>query len=150
MSAKLHIVNIVIWGGFMTALGLMLLIFYWLLIPCDVITTVQPVPVLNEDKTVSVGDRLLLRIDYDKKRPFPGRVAQNIICSSGNMAPIEEFTINLPVGKKNFVFDGVVVPSSMIAGDKCFLQQSVSYKVNPVREITYTFLSEKFTISAAR
>ncbi len=145
-SMKRHkILSAVIWAEFIFSGALITLMLVWLLKPYDVVTLAQPIEVMNENKTIRPGERLLLKIDYSKNLAISGRVAQSILCDSGNIFVLDSFSNNIPVGKKVFISDRVRI-SSNIDNDVCYYQQVVEYKVHPIRTVSYTFVSEKFSI----
>jgi hypothetical protein len=117
---------------------------YWLLYPYNPVTyKTIPYPVLNENKTATVGGILKYSVDY---------------CKTTNIYPtvikryVDGLIYETPAGR-GVVYKGCrvqvvdnLVPSTLIPG-KYKMEVIIEYQMNPIRKIIYTNYTEEFTIT---
>jgi hypothetical protein len=125
--------------------GWFVLISFWLFWPYEpLVIKKNPMPVLNENKTVKAGENLIYQICWDKKMDVTGTLTRKLI---------NDFTIDLrPSVVTNPIGAGtdkvpVLIPLYAVPG-KYILSWSAEYKVNPIRTITVYAVSEQFTVTA--
>lgn len=137
------------WIGIFSAIGILVLIGVWLLKPYDIATVKQPFEVLNKDKIVNINSPLKLRLVVEKKLDIEPTVYPAIRCESGNLITLVASSQNtLPVGKYDFVSERIILPPKFQVGDKCQYVNTQVYDVNPLRDVTYQYVSEYFTVGA--
>lgn len=118
------------------------IIFYWLLRPYEVITPLEGN--YEIDKMVYMqGERFDIHLRICKniqiKEDVFGRFIDGVIFS------VPENTSNFEKGCYDTIISSVKIPRTLPTGDYIYREQIV-YKVNPLREITYTFETPKFSV----
>lgn len=120
---------------------LILLVTYWLVAPYTVLTFGKENNILLT-KTVKSGGYLQIRRDFCKKVPLTAKISRQFIDSLKYDAHL--ITSDEPVRcKKDVLY--IYIPKALPAGEY-YVQDTYTYKVNPVRTIEYTLKSEIFTI----
>jgi hypothetical protein len=145
-----------IWYAFSTvviifAAGFILLVIFWMVFPYKTAEIKQPVPVLNENNEVAIGDNLELKVSVTKySDAFPNRT-EIITCDDGSITFVDPGrTSNFPPGTYEFVNDSNVIPDKLIPGATCMYHFRYTYRVNPVREIVKEWDSEPFLVLPRR
>ena len=117
----------------------------WLFWPVTLPTVDQPIPILNDNRTVTVGEPIVMQLKINKPQPVNVRSADRIIrCDSGNLIPLTSTAVDLPVGDFVVESSSVILPSSIIDGDRCTFLYRIGYYVNPVRTEVAEYESEPF------
>ena len=129
-------------------LGFFALTMFWLFQPIEVPTIDEPIPILNEDQTVRVGEAILMDLAVDKPVGYQIiEVNRFIECDSGKVVPLTDGEARtLPVGSYTIRVDNIILPTPVFDGDSCtFLFKNV-YDINPFKTIQTEFRSEPFTV----
>ena len=131
--------------------GLLALWGWWSLQPVALPTVTEPMPVLNPNREVAIGDPLLLQLDVVKQQELDAvGTSRYLACESSNLVTLTSMTaINLPVGEYTVIADSIVLPAKITPGDVCRAVISVTYHVNPIRDDDVEFTSEPFTVLPA-
>lgn len=130
-------------------LFLISIFIFWTLESVQLPTIKEPIPVLNKDNQVAVGEELLL--EYSVVKPVsiaPAHSARYLECLSGNLVTLTSSPIELPVGSYTLIASRTVIPNKLSVGDICTFVIQVTYDINPLKEVTNTFSSEPFEIVA--
>lgn len=126
---------------------LLVLLGFWYWWPVALPTITQPLPVLNEDHVVDVGEPIRLRLDVVKPTDLTTVATDRFItCDSGNLIPLASNPTSLPVGEYTIDADSVVLPPKALPGEVCILRYVITYRINPVREERLSMESEPFTV----
>lgn len=131
-------------GGWMVILGGFL---WWKLEPVDLPVLKTPIPILNEDNEIPIGDPIVMELNVSK--PLGVRVDQSlrfIRCDSGNLITLTSAERDLPVGSFKVIADTVTLPAKVAPGDTCVFVYRNTYNVNPIRSETIEWASEPFTV----
>jgi hypothetical protein len=130
------------WGGFM------LLSLWWLFQPVSLPSIEEPVPVLNENNTVFLGENIEMALGVTK--PIDYQAVDNtryIECASGKLIPLTSGEPRtLPIGTYTLNVDSIILPSPVIDGDSCTVLFRVIYEINPLRDEQIEFRSEAFAV----
>jgi len=134
------------WRGktlFVMALSIYLLITYWLLWPYKPIT-IHNLTIKNKDKIAYVGEFLLYGGTYTKTASYPVvSVSRQLINDYViDLSPIHHS--NVPLGTYTKIMRAKI-PLNTDPGKYVF-HLSVTYKVNPIRTITFKWESGQFAI----
>lgn len=120
---------------------------WWTLQPTVLPRVTEPMPVLNENNEVGVGDTLLVQLSITKlKEQTPIDSSRYISCASGNLITLTAAPTKLPVGSYEVISDDVIIPERLSVGDTCTFEITIVYEINPIRTESVTFKSELFTI----
>lgn len=139
---------VIAWVGIISAIALLMMMSYWLLKPYDIVDVKQPFKVLNENKTVAIGDDLLLELEVNVKEEYRPVSAPVFVCQSGNLVTLQSrLPEDLPLGKYILVADPIQIPPKIIAGDTCKYVAVLNWRVNPVRVVSETYESEWFSVT---
>ena len=133
------------WLVIISAIALMLLFGFWMLYPYKPIVYNDPVyPILNENKTATVGGILSYEVDYCKYTDIYPEVFKRYV---------DGIIYQTPPGR-GIVYQGCrvqqvdnLVPTTLIPG-KYKMEVIVDYQMNPIRHIIFTNYTEDFTIVA--
>jgi hypothetical protein len=115
---------------------------YWAFWPYEVNKVETPIEIMNVDKTVMAGDWLMYKIKYDKKMDISGTLSRKIINNS--KIDLADVSATSPI-KKGVDVVYVEIPKRADPG-KYYLMWSVDYKVNPIRTVTVSAISECFYV----
>lgn len=100
--------------------------------------------VQNPGKNVKRGEPLFLYIDYCKKDSSPSYVSTEV--SNDNII----YTLPSSSGaslpgcyKRNTV---ILIPAAFPVGTDYTMKRIIKYRVNPFRDVTYEFITDKFNV----
>lgn len=131
-------------SGWLFLIGIFI---FWTLEDVKFPTIKEPIPVLNENNEVAIGDELLMTFDITKLVDIaPIGSARYLECQSGNLVTLTSSPINLPVGTYTVTARSVTIPNKLSVGDVCTFVIQATYEVNPLKKHTDRFQSEPFTI----
>jgi hypothetical protein len=104
--------------------------------------------VLNEEKTVCIGDTLQYEMNYIARTNITPTLDKTLV--DGLIFHLTETNAYTKGGKKEIgvpqkVIGTVVIPETAPEGD-FYLQIDATYEVNPVREVMVSFRTENFDI----
>ena len=136
-------------GGWLTLLAVYT---WWMLQPANIPTVTEPMPILNENHEVAIGEPLLVELQVSKFQDLtPVGTTRYLACDSSNLVTLTKLEpIDLPIGEYTVISDDIVVPAKITPGDMCRAIITVSYRINPVRVEGADFESDKFTVLAPR
>ena len=141
-----------IWYTFSTivilfAAAFMILAIFWMVYPYKTAEIKTPVPILNENNEIARGDVVLLKIVVNKYTGVAPERDEFITCDDGTLTFINPGnTTNLPPGTYTFTNENNILPEKLVVGAVCKYHFRYTYKVNPIREITKEWDSERFTV----
>lgn len=119
-------------------------IFLWqLLRPIHVIDMEQPYPVIN--KQVRRGEILEYRTNYTKHIDVAGTVYKIVVCEDGSAITLPSRVSSIPVGEHKLISRTTKIPNDAPIG-MCVLYVDVEYPVNKLRNVHYSFTTERFEI----
>lgn len=128
-------------------LFLLTIYIFWTLESAPTPTIKEPIPVLNTDNAVAIGDALLMEFDVIKLEEMtPVSASRFLECESGNLVTLTAAAITLPVGTYTLISNDITIPSKVSAGDKCVFVIEVTYQMNPLKQVTNRFQSETFLV----
>lgn len=126
------------------------MVAYWLVLQPDTFDSrvEQPIRILNESKSIKVGDRILmeLTVDIPEDPGIVGESSRFIECRSGNLITLTSQVVQLPPGQNVILDDSVVLPAKIIDGDICNFLFRVEYVRNPLVNSVAEFRSESFRV----
>ena len=118
---------------------------WWSIQPTSLPTVDQPIPILNANKTVAVGEPIVMRLAVNKPDPVNVEAANRVIrCESGNLITLTPSAVDLPTGDFVVESSSVVLPDKIIDGDRCTFLYRIEYYINPVRSEVAEYESETF------
>jgi hypothetical protein len=131
-------------GGWMLILAL---VAFWHLMPVTLPNVTQPLPILNVNNAVAIGEKVVVQLDVVKTVETEVESSTRYIaCDSGNLVTLTSNPTNLPVGTYTIVSDSVVLPPKVFPGEVCTMNFRIVYRINPMRVETLTLSSEPFTV----
>lgn len=143
-SKIIHTLAYIVIAGNIFIIGLLI---YWMLQPYNLPYVEQPIPVLNEDKVVKVGDPIILRLDIIKTHDLESIGSEpRIECKSGNLVTLVGNPVQLPVGDYELISDRFILPPKVLNNDLCKFVFRTTFSVNPIKSKTTEWFSEIFTV----
>lgn len=134
--------------GILGWIVLLLLYTFWMLQPTGFPNVKEPLPVLNQNKEVGVGETLIVQLDVEKTAPLaPISSTRYLSCESGNLVTLTGSPTRLPLGKYTLIVDDIKIPNKILPNDTCVFEIVVLYQINPVRQEELTLTSEVFTVT---
>lgn len=125
-------------------LALLGLLTYWLLWPNDVLTINKlPVPV-TKPEDIKAGRLLVLKFDYCKFNAAEGTVEPSLV-SDRNVVLLPTYEDKTPTGCGK-VDVPLILPYTIVE-QKYHIHYKITYKVNPLRELTEEFDSAEFILN---
>ena len=141
--------KVIMWlslGVLLLAGALIVLFFHWSFYPYNVIEYKQPFEILNEDRQVARGEKLVFRVEYEKFMDIDATASTNITCQDGNLVTISAPTSSrFPIGKGDFVMDEVKIPMKTSL-DMCKFNLQLHYHPNLIREVILNLETEWFEV----
>lgn len=131
-------------GTLALALFFMGIVFYWLVVPYNVIEIKEPIDVIGD--TFEHGEVLLHEVEYCKNVGLPAKVINRI--TDGEYGYIyEAVSADASTGCGKVISSRLVIPDSVpYSVAKWKMQLILVYQVNPFRTETYQVESEPFYI----
>lgn len=127
--------------------GALLYIVGLLVFPYNVVDVYnEPMPILNENKTIAKGDIIQFEIEYNKHIRVDGHSIKHIVCENGRLVTFAMTDTNLPVGYHKVISKSVRVPTDIKANQYCVLTLNTSFKVNFLREVHKSVETEPFYV----
>lgn len=138
------------WTFLVLAFAAIAVVTYWTVRPADLPTIDQPIPILNDNNTITVGEPIVMELRVNKPRPTQVIGSDRfIICESGNLITLTSTPSELPDGEFTIIADGAILTDNIIDGDVCTFLYRVDYQINPIRFETAEYESEPFTVKQA-
>jgi hypothetical protein len=141
------------WAAVVGILGWLIIIgtyLWWTLQPVDLTSVIEPIPILNENNAVAIGDPIVMELVVDKPEGLRTiETARLLRCASGNLVTLTSSSRDLPPGQYTIISDSVQLPAKVNPGDACSFVFRISYQVNPIRVETMEFTSEPFSVHPA-
>jgi len=126
------------------AFVLLCVVIFWGAYPYDPVSTHGQIVVLNEGKSITSGDSIVTLWDIKKNTNIRPEVERQIVCESGFVQQLTSQQINLDEG--NNVYRLMVALPDVIPPDVCQVHWTAVYQMNPIRQVTEKFTSEKFEV----
>jgi hypothetical protein len=120
---------------------LILYIGFNLLYPYQTMSVENPAPVLN--KIVRQGETLAIKLNYEKFTDKPCVVTRQFINDIVYVMP--SYSSDYPKGKDTKISYSTKVPAELPPGEY-YVRVTLEYSFPPFRTITYTYVTEKFTV----
>jgi len=131
--------------------GIHSIFIFWTLESIDYPTIDEPIPVLNENNEVAIGEALLMEFQVKKFDELtPVAASRFLECNSGNLVTLTAAAIELPIGNYTIKSGEIDIPAKVTPGDICDFVIQATYQINPLKQVTSRFASEKFTILPAK
>ena len=137
----MKIINFVSWLTLAIAITMILGAMVWLYYPYRTIDIEEPVKILNSP--VEAGKYLQYEVSYCKYTKKPGVV--HWVVKNDVIVHLSEITSVAPLGCDTVVLNTVKIPEQLPSGNYT-AEATIVYKVNPLREIHKTFVTEEFKI----
>lgn len=139
---NLKIINYISYGTLISALVLLLVVFYWLLYPYEPIEF-NNMPHAVENKQVKPGDHLIYTVEYCKNSTVVPIASKYFIDGLIYAIPDTLATVKeVGCGQSRVQ---VYVPRALPKG-KYFIEASYRYQVNPIRYIDVVTRTEQFEV----
>jgi hypothetical protein len=116
-------------------------ILYWTVTPLTPVITVSPIKVVN--KTIARGEPLLLQYNFCKNVPTTEGTITRFL-QDEQLIFLPEVKSNFPLGCQDITLR-VDLPAN-IPPDHYTYNADISYRVNPIKVVHYTFQSEGFVV----
>lgn len=125
--------------------GLFVLYCYLVaIIPFDILrVNTEPLPVLNEDRTVKRGDTLKLYYDYCKYFAFTATI--KTVIEDGVIWELPQTKSNFETGCHTRTLE-IKIPEEVPSGEKIRLTRTISYQVSPFTTKDEFLISEFFIV----
>lgn len=122
-------------------------LLFMLVRPENLPSVAEPIPVLNPDRVVAVGEPIVLELSVVKDSDTDVvSSSRSLLCDSGNLITLTSVPRDLPTGRYTLVSDSAVLPDKIVDGDTCVLLFHVDYRLNPVRIVGKEWTSVPFTV----
>lgn len=126
----------------LAAFGLMLYFGYMLFWPIKVIDWLDGNFITCKTQ-YRIGEVMRYRLHYNKY--FPLEAETVVYFEDGIMFQMPSTVTNNPTGERDFVKVAFKIPEELPPG-RYKLKEYIIYKVNPLRSITYTLVSNQFEV----
>lgn len=123
-----------------------ILAIVWLTYPYQVADVVTPIPILNENNEIAIGEPIIMKIEVDKPYNYDSETRKYIECDDGNLITLAPSINPLPQGQYTITSDSNSLPPKALVGSTCTFTFEVHYTVNPLREIHKTWTTEEFKV----
>lgn len=142
------------WAVLAAASMLLVWIFWCLWWPFEPLT-VEPGSwtVVNQNKAVERGGTLMVRMNYCKSENLTAQMVSSIEQGSSLwlLSPQQPaFTLGCHNQQVGIAVIPIALPieaTTALGDGKSILRVRLNYRVNPLREVTYSFVTEPFTIN---
>lgn len=127
-------------------LGTICVLAYWLFYPYHPLTVnINPMPILNPDKSVRIGEPLLYYTDTCRNMTGTVRVSRTFV--DGVLINLPEHTFfQETVECRSYTNSSVSIPKTLPPGEYKLVVTSY-FQVNPIREVAVKLETEKFTVT---
>lgn len=135
-------INILAWGGLGLTGLLIMLLTYWSLVPFKPVLEIPDNKLNVVNKEVKAGDDLILNYHVCKRGELTGLVTRYI--EDNQVIALPDLYSRFPEGCANYNIP-VTIPINTPTDMYTFHAQ-VTYKVSPIKTVTYDFHSGKFKV----
>lgn len=135
------------WAIIIGNLFLIGLVAFWLLYPYKISDVKEPIEVLNENKIITIGEPIKLKIEVNKPNDYVPVSQRFITCRDGNLVTLASSSLNLPKGQYTIFSDNIILPLKVAKGSICKLNVVNSYKANPLKTVSASWVSEEFKVA---
>ena len=143
MTTRRSVVEVLAWLTLLAAACVLALGIFWLTFPYDPLT-VHDVRLMND--TVKQGEVLALEVTYTKRMDLTGMGVRWFV--DGISYATAPQPGRLPVGENQRIVREVVVPITLPPGEY-HLNSIITFEVNPLRSVSYSYDSPPFTVLPA-
>ena len=137
-----NLVNIFTTLTLILAFGFILTVIFWCIYPYNPLEIKQPLEILNEDKTVQVGEQLFYQVEFtkntDKLPIINNHLVDEVVYALAPITPVNTS------GEHNQVVSHITIPT--IPAGNYYLRTSTCYEMNPIRTVCVVYESENFNI----
>lgn len=135
-------INILAWGGLGLTGLLILLLMYWSLVPFKPVLEIPDNKLNVVNKEVKAGDDLILNYHVCKRGNLTGLVTRYI--EDNQVIVLPDLYSRFPAGCDTYNLP-ITIPINTPT-DMYTFHSSVTYKVSPIKTVTYEFHSDKFKV----
>jgi hypothetical protein len=135
-------INILAWGGLGLTGLLIILLMYWSLVPFKPVLEIPDNKLNVVNKEVKAGDDLILNYHVCKRGDLTGLVTRYI--EDNQVIALPDLYSRFPEGCATYNIP-VTIPINTPTDNYTFHAQ-VTYKVSPIKTVTYDFYSDKFKV----
>lgn len=123
---------------------------WWQVEPARLPDLSVPIPILNADNTIRVGEPVIMELKIEKGTPREVVGSTRFIsCDSGNLVTLTSVSRSLPTGSFTVIADDVLLPDKFLDGDICKFTYRIEYRINWVRTEVAEWSSEPFLVDVA-
>lgn len=123
------------------------LFVWWAFQPTRLPLVTEPLPVLNEEKTVTPGETVIVLLEVAKPENLAVEDTNRFIrCTNGQLITFTASPQDLPPGEYVIEAESPPIPDRVTEPSACELTYLVEYRINPLRTQSVEFTSEPFTI----
>lgn len=140
------ILHILVWLIIIGNLALVGVVAVWLLKDYPTTYVEEPIPILNENKQIAIGEPIEMKLHIHKNNEYASSSSSTILCSDGNLFNLPSKSVNLPKGEYTLVSLSYIMPATATVGTTCTFKFTNNYKINPIRTQTRVWESERFTV----
>lgn len=145
MKKILHCAGWVVIFGNLALIGL---VAWWLLHPYTLPDIKEPIPIMNENKVVAVGEPIKMKLQINKPREMaPTSINRTISCNDGNLVTMTALAQDMPTGNYTIPSENFILPPKVAKGATCKFIFQNTYKLNPLRSETVIWSSEDFRVA---
>ena len=147
-KATKELLHVLAWIAIIGNICLILLIGFWKLWPYHLPYVKQPIPILNENKEIRIGQVIKMDLYVSKPEYMVSESYPTITCTDGNLVTLSPANLTLPTGEYIFKSETYVLPPKVAVGSTCQFNFNNVYQVNPLRTEPVTWSSEQFQVLA--
>lgn len=126
------------------------LVAFWLIYPYKTADIVEPIPILNTNHEIAHNEPIIMELDITKYSLYPVHTNNSILCNNGRIYTIASVMpkggSSLPTGHFVRKQSSYSLPGDAEIGSTCRFEFQNTYKVNPIRSIIKTWVSEDFKV----
>lgn len=135
------------WAALLAVLFVTWQIIYWQVQSYELPYIQEPIKILNENKTIKIGEPIRMEIRYIKLHPTESiNSSPTIQCESGNLVTMVGREVDLPLGQRTLISDSYILPPKILDGDVCRFVFQTTFRINPIKTAQEDWYSEEFTV----
>lgn len=140
------ILHYLAWVAIIGNLILLGLVAFWLIYPYKLPYIEQPIEILNPNKEIAIGEKIVMRINVSKQNDMTPTTAHNLTCEDGNLVTLSSSPKTLQKGQYTIISDRYTLPAKVNKGAICKFNFINNYQLNPLRNETVIWSSENFKV----